>query len=96
MRKINEIWKKNPLFNRIACICVLILSTIVVILSVLRLQNKLSSSFLSFFTTAILGIISLLNGLLIRKINPKTGTVLLGISVLIFICAFLILLIKVL
>lgn len=76
MEKISEVWKKSPVFNRIAFIIVIVLSAVVVGLSVLSIQNKVTGSFLSFFTTAMLGIITLLNGLMIRKVNSKIGMVL--------------------
>ena len=96
MGKMNEVWKKSPVFNRIALISVIALSAVVVGLSVLSIQNKITGSFLSFFTTAMLGIITLLNGLVIRQQSPKVGIFILSVSVLIFVCSFLILIIKVL
>jgi len=96
MEKFSEVWKKSPVFNRIAFIIVMILSAVVVGLSVLSIQNKITGSFLSFFTTAMLGIITLLNGLVIRQQLPKAGIFILSVSVFIFICSFLILIIKVL
>lgn len=96
MEKFSEVWKKSPVFNRIALISVIALSAVVVGLSVLSIQNKITGSFLSFFTTAMLGIITLLNGLVIRQQSPKAGIFILSVSVFIFICSFLILIIKVL
>ena len=96
MGKMNEVWKKSPVFNRIAFIIVMVLSVVVIGLSVLSIQSKITGSFLSFFTTAMLGIITLLNGLVIRQKSPKAGIFILSVSVFIFICSFIILIIKVL
>ncbi len=96
MDKISEVWKKSPVFNRIAFIIVIILSAVVVGLSVLSMQEKITSSFLSFFTTTMLSIITFLNGLVLRKVNQKVSNLILVISCVILMCAFLILIIKVL
>lgn len=96
MDKISEVWKKSPVFNRIAMIVTLVLSAMVIILSILSMQEKITRSFLSFFTTTMLSIITFLNGLVLRKVNQKVSNLILVISCVILMCAFLILIIKVL
>lgn len=86
MTKLKEIWKKKSIFERMAMLITILLSCCVIILSVIGLTGIVTIDITNSIVIPLLGIVTLLNGLVTYKKNKLTGTIALLCAGFIFVC----------